>query len=47
METLISGKQKKRMPFINTVVNKKGLNNLLSQVYLELAVRKLQRLLMH
>ncbi|MCR4880455.1 MAG: DNA-directed RNA polymerase subunit beta'' [bacterium] len=35
METLISGKQKKRMPFINTVVNKKGLNNLLSQVYLE------------
>ncbi len=35
METLLSGKQKKRMPFINTVVNKKGLNNLLSQVYLE------------
>ena len=35
METLISGKQKKRMPFINTIVNKKGLNNLLSQVYLE------------
>jgi len=35
METLLSGKQKKRMPFINTIVNKKGLNNLLSQVYLE------------
>ena len=35
METLISGKQKKRMPFINAIVNKKGLNNLLSQVYLE------------
>jgi len=35
METLLSGKQKKKMPFINTIVNKKGLNNLLSQVYLE------------
>ena len=35
MDTLIKGKQKKTMKFINEIVNKKGLNNLLSQVYLE------------
>ena len=35
MDTLIKGKQKKTWKFINQTVDKKGLNNLLSQIYLE------------
>ncbi|MDD3593660.1 MAG: DNA-directed RNA polymerase subunit beta'' [Candidatus Gastranaerophilales bacterium] len=40
MTTTIKGKQKKTMPFINKIVNKKALNNLLAQVYLELGGAK-------
>lgn len=35
MDTLIQKHNKKTMEFINQIVNKKALNNLLSQVYLE------------
>lgn len=35
MDTLIQKHNKKTMEFINQIVNKKALNNLLAQVYLE------------
>ena len=35
MDTLIQPHHKKTMEFINQIVNKKALNNLLAQVYLE------------